>query len=403
MTFSLYKAQVGSTLDFTRHGVVQVKCADEPKIKEAIYASPYYKAYSKGGVFAPPALNSTILVAYDSKKNKAYYVTTILEDGEEFYDDKFPSPETGFTAENAFRTTPVVANPNELYQDLAPATMTFKNDEDNGLAITNRNSPTRMVNETTLNNGRKHLSLMSSPESDGVVLDNGHGDWIRINGVPKSAVGLPPTGARNVQIKSLLGQHYVSHMGGIDMCVTDGKDINIQNTSTGWWTLGGLFGPRSGNVNLFSKYATVRLSAKGVEPTPQDGGSVLIETATANVLVSNNAITIRMDSGGEIEINGTNGAITLTSLSAITLDAPKISLNAADSIDMTAESINIGNGDTKTVNIYSSEVVNIDGPDALNLNTESASEADPDSALPGPNNVLLAYLKTEYPSGNKYI
>jgi len=392
----IYTAEVTSDMDYTRHGVVQVKCVDEPRITEVIYTTPYFNPFFKGGMFAPPANESKILVTYDIKNNKAYYLTTIVDSGSKYVDDKAE-------ASAAMRTAPVVPNPLDLYEDLAPASMTFLNDEDNGLSIINRNSPTRMVNETVLNNGRKHLSLISSPESDGVVLDNGHGDWIKINGAPKSAVGQPTTGSRNVQIKSLLGQQYVTHMGGIDISVTDGKDINIQNTSTGWWTLGGLFGPRSGNVNLFSKYATVRLSAKGVEPTPQDGGSVLIETATANVLVSNNAITIRMDSGGEIEINGTNGAITLTSLSAITLDAPKISLNAADSIDMTAESINIGNGDTKTVNIYSSEVVNIDGPDALNLNTESASEADPDSALPGPNNVLLAYLKTEYPSGNKYI
>jgi hypothetical protein len=392
----IYLAQVISNLDISKTGIVQISCPEEPRVKEAIYTSPYYAPYIKGGIFAVPEENSNILIAYNNKTNKAYYISTVLDDGGEFYDEKFPSPETAL---NDLRVTSMIPESYRIYNDFAPATMTFKNNEDNGLEIRNVNSTVRMINETKLVNERKHLTLASSPEIDSVILDNGHGDYLRIKGEPKSATGLPLEGSRSVEMKSELGHRYITNRGGIDIKIIEGKDITIENGSIGLTALNGILGPKSGNINLFSKYANIRLAAKGILGTQ---GSVIIETKTSDVIVTNAAITIRTDAGAEIEINGTTGAITLNSISNISMEAANISLDATGSIQMRAPVISIGGTNTTAVNVNSTAIVNIDGPTGLYLNSAQSIPAEPIPILPSANEAKITYLKTEYPTGGKY-
>ncbi len=395
----LYLAQVTSTLDFTRTGVVEVSCPDEPRITEAVYTSPFFSPRKDGGIFAPPELHSSIIIAFNLRTKKAYYISTVVDEEGQFFDEKISS-ESG-----TLKETPIVSNPMKLYNDTIPASMTFKNNENNGLHIRNVNSTLALVNETSLTNNAKKLSLHSSPEVDCVELDNGHGDFIKINGMPESAMGLPVQNSRSVKIKSEMGQEYATKRGGIDIRVSDGKDITIENGSTGWWAAAGFLKSglgKSGNVNIFSKYRTIRLAAKGVLPTPANGGSVIIETATSEILVTNNAITITTDAGGQIVVD-TAGRITLNSISNVSVEAPNISLDATVSVDINAPIINIGGQDTNNINLFSTNTVSVDGPVALNLNTNTARPATPIPITPSPNEAERTYLKTEYPLGTKYI
>jgi len=395
---NIYLAQVTSNLDISRTGIVQIDCPEEPRIKEAIYTSPYFAAYTKGGFFAIPEENSNILIAYNVKTNKAYYISTVLDDGGDFYDEKFPDSEDAL-AKFGLRSNPIIPEPYRFYKDFSPAVMAFKNNEDNGLEIRKFKEEIRYVNETKLVNERKHLTLASSPEIDSVILDNGHGDYLRIKGEPKSATGLPLEGSRSVEMKSELGHRYITNRGGIDIKVIEGKDITIENGSIGLTTLNGILGPKSGNINLFSKYANIRLAAKGILGTQ---GSVIIETKTSDVIVTNAAITIRTDAGAEIEINGTTGAITLNSISNISMEAANISLDATGSIQMRAPVISIGGTNTTAVNVNSTAIVNIDGPTGLYLNSAQSIPAEPIPIVPSANEAKITYLKTEYPTGGKY-
>ena len=396
----IYLAQVTSNMDISRTGIIQISCPEEPRITEAIYTSPYYTPYTKGGFFAIPEENSNILIAYNVKTNKAYYISTVLDDGSEFYDEKFPSPETATDPNNLLRSTPIIAEPYRVYKDFSPAVVTLKNNEDNGLEVRKFKEELRYVNETSLVNERKHLTLASSPEVDSVILDNGHGDYLRINAEPKSATGLPIESSRSIEMKSEMGQNFVTNRGGLDIRIIEGKDLNISNTSIGSNALFGVFGPKSGNINLFSKYANIRLSAKGtLGPT---GGSVLLETATSNVLVSNFSVTIKTQGGSEIEINATTGAIEIKSPTTIAVEGAKISLNATGSLDLAAPIINIGGATTTAVNIKSQSIVSIDGPIGLYLNSGQAIPSTPVPTLPSPNDFLINYLKLQYPKGGKY-
>lgn len=397
----IYRAEVKSNLDISRTGIVQIYCPDNANITEAIYTSPYFAPYFTGGIFAPPEENAGIIIAFDERTKKSYYLSTIVDDDNIVYDSV--ESESKKLSE-ALRTTSIVGNPLALYNDVTPATMTFKNYENNGLEIKNINSKTRMVNETCLVNNGKKISLNSSPEADSIVLDNGHGDCIKMTSLPKSAVGLPVEPQRAIQIKSEMGQEYVTNRGGIDIRVTDGKDITIENGSTGWYALAGLlkFGiGKSGNVNIFSKYRTIRLAAKGTLPTPANGGSIIIETATSEILVTNNAITISTNAGGQIVVDA-SGRITLNSISNVSVEAPNISLNATNSVDINAPRVNLGGLSTSSLNVFSTNTVNIDGPTALNLNTNIARPSTPLPITPSPNEIERSYLKREYPKGTKY-
>lgn len=298
MTFHI--AYVKHAIDITKSGRFQVIC-DNKEIEAAgvIYTTPYYKPYSNGGFFAVPTANSKIIVSWNPSLKEAYYISTVMEDGNALLE-----PESAGDSSN-FRTTPIIKEPNKKYEGFANSTLTFTNDEYNGLVIEDRNAKTILVNETRLQNNGKIVSLNSSPQVDNVAILNDHGDGMKIYGLPESAEGQPPLPKRSIETRSLHDQKMVSDKGSIDLKVVDGKDITIENDSTGMNSVGGVLSGRTGNVNVFSKYKNIRLSAKGLEA---DGGQIILETLTSKIIVSNRGISL-LTIGGGIEIS-VGGAIT---------------------------------------------------------------------------------------------
>lgn len=442
----IYTAQVTSNMDPARAGYVQIFCQDEPRATEAIYTTPFYKAHTNGGFFAAPVENSNILIAFDPKTSKAYYLSTVMETVETFADNYKSEQST------KLRETPIIKDQQELYEGWGPASVILKNEEENGLRITDRNAKKYMVNETRLNNEGKILSLNSSPEIDSVLLDNGHGDYLKITGMPESAVGLPPEPKRSLQAKTFLSQEFTSDRGGIDIRVVEGKDITIENDSTGFMSLGGVGGIKSGNVNIFSRWKNVRLAAKGVLPLAPDfsGGKVILETAVSKTLLTNNGITLKtgrtplnnseieLDSNtgniilknrlskiilsnvgitlqagaASIQLNAITGGVTIVSVVPLQLVTPGLS-TSIQSINFSSDAVNIGGNDTTEVNIRAAKV-NIDGSTGVYLNTEPVALPNLFQlpSLPTPinagigavsiNSVLTSGPDVEYPKGTKY-
>lgn len=474
----IYTAQVKSSLDVARMGIIQITCTDEPRATEAYYTTPYHKPFRTGGMFAIPAENSNILIAFDDKNLKAYYLSTIIDADEagkannvakslvQVVANPVAAAATGplgfltkpllnKVADKLFKT-PIVGDQTKLYEGFAPAVMKFKNDEDNGLSITDKNAKKYMVNETRLNSGGKYLSLNSSPEIDCVHLDNGHGDFLKITGMPQSAVGLPPDPKRSLQAKTFLSQEFVSDRGGIDLRVVEGKDINIENDSTGFMSVGGVGGFRSGNVNIFSKWKNIRLAAKGFIFPPNVGGQIILETALSKIFTTNLGIAMKAGLpvvGASLEMDAATGtvvikntiskiimtnigislrcglaSIELTPAGVINLTAP-LGINlitpgintTSQSLGFSPGAVNIG-GPTSIVNIQGSVVnmqgaaVNIDGETGIFLNTGQATVAGVLTGLldipftpPTPANPpalgtlpIVPAVDVEYPSGSKF-
>ena len=269
----------------------------------------------------------------------------------------------------------------------------------------------------------------ASPEVDCVKLSNGHGDYIKLNGIPESSVaGTFSSPKRSLEARTFLNQNFVTDRGGIDLTAMDGKDITIENRSSGFFSWGGFFGPRAGNVNIFSKYKNINLSAKApfYVPTegPNSGGKVMIETGNAQVTVSRDGVTIRMNTslppGGSAVIPGPgNPRIEVKATGEVVIDAggpfstiPTIGGTLtlkAGNIELLANNVLIGATSSITTNagalttVNSAGLVNIDGT-FVNLNSGAAAVAGPLAirdavAIP---EIPINVTPSEYPIGTKY-
>lgn len=412
----IYTAKVLSNFDFTRSGKVKVQCKELLlNSLDVIYTTPYYANW-KGGIFSPPAEGSEILIHYNQSTRLAYYLSTVIAN---------PVANTKDQNNNT-REDPII-NSTQLYQDGAPGSMTFKNDQKDGLQIDTKKAKDRIISKTVLNSGKKALRLDSSPEVDCVRLENGHGDYLKITGLPESSIGIPTPPKRSLEARTFLNQNFVSDRGGIDLMINDGKDIVIENRSSGFFSMGSIFGPRSGNVNLFTKFKNINLIAKAPVYVPleglQQGGKIFLETANSSVVVSRTGVTIRLNTlpttpgaaiagvgGPKIEVK-TNGEILIDAGGSHTIPPSvggRIKIRGGDlsfiadrTITMTAP-VAINLQSTGQINVNGTNV-NVDGTTGIFLNSNLstpaiAAAATARSLIDIPVNVT----PNEYPLGTKF-
>lgn len=429
----IYPATVKSSYDTDRSGKIYVECPDlnyspcnvlvendlikiKGKCLEVTYTTPYFKP-TKGGFFSPPADNAQILIFEDQIRRRHYYLSTIVD---------MTSVSKTQNSEDLLQD-PII-DQLELYEDGVPAATTLKNMNNDGLGMYFKRSTTRYINKTTLKNGKKELSLDSSPEVDCVKLSNGHGDYLKISGIPESSNGVIGPPKRALEARTFLNQNFVSDRGGVDLTVMDGKEITLENRSSGFFSWAGLFGPRSGNINLFSKYKNINISAKApfYVPTegPNSGGKVMIETGNSQVTVSRDGVTIRMNTSvppgpGSVIAGPGNPRIEVKATGDIVIDAGgpfstiptaggTLTLKAGN-IELLATNVTIGAAATLTTNattvttINSGGAVNIDGA-FVNLNSGAAATAGPAaiSAATAVPEFPVNVTPSEYPTATKY-
>jgi hypothetical protein len=399
----ILEAEVTGDADSSRTGRVQVTCKNEPRVRSVIYTSPYFELYKTGGIFAPPVLGQTILIAFDVSTGNAYYLSTVISDGGFYYNDpKHPSIEE--LSEAVLRTTPILGNPDRYYESAANCSLMFKNNEDNGLEIVNRNHKKYVVNRTQLNNGGKVVKLESTPTIDCIEINNGRDDYIRLTAEPPQtpAGGLPP---RSLEIRTQEFQTLVTETGGIDLHVKKGRDIILENNSIcqpeGIANLGGLvYGPqRAGNVVLLSEHRNIRLSAKGTTYGSDFGGIVSIETASSTVDVSRNAVTISTAVGARIEVSVATGKVTITTPSNLEINADlDINITAGRNMNLKADRLSMS---SRITNIKGGDL-NLQGDGGLYLNPGGIGPALPSTITPSENTVARTNLENEYPKSYKF-
>jgi len=367
----IYKGKVTTNLDIQRRGMFYVEIPDigykGDNLLQVHYVSPFFEP-RVGGDFSPPANGATVLVFRDPTSRKAYYLGTIVSDT--------PDAITNYEKPKA----PSV-DPKTYYEDSVPAVKQFKGNGGDGLEITSRKSTFRYVDRVKLNSGNKHILLDSSPESDCIRLAASNNDYIQINDVADSSIGIPLFVEQSIEMVAHGGISIEAAGGRVDITLDEGSDITLENTSTGLMSLNFPYGPRCGNINLFSANKNIHLScaAGALVPTEgiNSGGKIFIDTGNSELQVTRDAVTIRMNPLGtapaadirrpSIEVTPNGIYIDAGLLGAISLNGATINLNATDSINMQAPTVNtLG---AASVNITSPANVNIDGVAALHLNS----------------------------------
>lgn len=318
--FKVFRGTVVSIFDKSKSCLIKAVFPEySPNVVDVVYTTPYY-SYNNGGMLAVPEEGSNILASFSDFDNKFYYMSTIIEslDGS---DDIVKS--------GGIKDWEVIGD-RRLYSERdRPQKVSYCNQAGAGLDITRKFLPDYIVSKVDLNseNGKK-ISLNDSPNSDSVIIRNEHGDGIIISGEQND---IHPD--RGIELKSVGPHKFVVFQSDMTMMVVDGRDINIENYSTG--AQANQLSEKYGNISIRSKNKDVTLVTNG------QSGNIFITTPRA-----------------KIQINS-NGDILLSSDGTIQMDAPNITLNADSNVNIKGANVNI-KSDANCA-IEAGEIASVDG------------------------------------------
>ena len=185
-----------------------------------------------------------------------------------------------------------------------------------GIGVTEEYNPDFINNKTELkSNVNKKISLSDSPAISAIIIDSGNGSTIKLGDNPGAGT-LP---ARSIEIESVGPQKYINIESQTDIVVKDGRELQLINNSTGINAADEDEVPKTGNVNIQSKWRDVNVF------TQAEAGRIFIECLNENG--SNQVI--------QIETNGAEGAIVIKTKGHIRLEAGRnIELVAGEQIIM---------------------------------------------------------------------
>lgn len=269
--------------------------------------SPYFRL-NGGGMMAVPEDGDQILALLDGDTGEIYYQSTIVG----------ISPDSLEGGIKDFSLLPE----SSYNKGGKPVKVTYQNAVGDGLEITRNYDPTpneKVVHSVALKSKKgKRISLDDSPDIEAVIVRNQHGDGMTIRGDETDAFA-----ERTIDVKSNGSQNYTCFEGQLELRVVNGRDIIIENNSTGsmsqtpspeFWPNPGDPPKRFGGIYLRSENGDVSISTQADEGklflvTPNariqidDKGNVQI---SANSLEINSAGDISMKAGGDIKMEGAN-------------------------------------------------------------------------------------------------
>lgn len=287
----IHKAVVITNVDPSKQGIITVKCPDiSDELIEIIYTSPYY-TQNGGGIMALPEPGSQVLVFYERESKETYYLSTIV------------SPPDN-TQKGGLSDYQVIKD-KYLYSPEAntrPKKVDYTNSFGAGLEISRVFQPEFISSKVELKSevGKKVI-LSDSPRSDAVIIRNEHGDGITVTSDPSDIHG-----ERAIEIKSKGMQRYIVFQSDMTLLVVDGRDINIENYSTGAFSNFNTAG-KFGNINLKSWNADVNIISKA------DDGRIFLITPNARIQIeADGSISIesnkdiQLKSSGDLDIKADN-------------------------------------------------------------------------------------------------
>jgi len=320
----IVKGQVISNVDKTESGrFMAVFPSISTNALTVTYTSPFFKV-NAGGFLGIPEKDDEILAVYDpnptSEGSMLYYHSTIVTRAvlsEEDENENFK---------------PIPTNDRNPYNSKGkPAMQHFTNIAGAGLYIQRDFTPSKISNNVTI---KAESGEEVNVGSIGVQIRNADGDSIVLNGAePNDAYA-----ARSLMVNTRGPQEYKCNAADINMKIVDGGDINIENNSTGVFSLGKWFG----NIRLKSRFRNIELVACGptgavniITPgaTIQVDGTGAIKVLAAGNIDFNSAGSINMNAALGVNIYGgpglgpIPGGVNLNSANRITNTAPIIQDN----------------------------------------------------------------------------
>lgn len=336
------EAQVVNTFDMEQRGVFLAYSKDVHSGPfEVTYTTPY-AAQNEAGFIGVPEEGTIILIYQPENSSKWYYMASSFERPMEqasnkIFDETYRYPDKHV---NRARGRPMKV----VLQDI----------KGNKLTLSSEYNPKFVNVKAQLEShlGKK-LTLSDSPDKNCIMLKNEHGDGLKITTRPD-----PVSPARAIELDSKGPQKFTSRDSELELRVLDGKDIIIENTSTG--VKRDLTAPEQfGNISLVSAERDINLMAKGV---------------TSKIFLDS------LGSGGHIQIDS-GGTITIWAAGAVKIKCGSLDIKSDSYINLQAgTSLNLKAGGDFTAqglnaNIGGDNTVTIEGPSRLDLNKGSRVEA----------------------------
>lgn len=331
-------AQVVNCFDFESRGIFYAFSKDVHDLPfEVIYVTPY-AAQNEAGMVAVPEEGTMILVTQPENENRWYYLGATyerpMEQGKNVIKGstyKYPDPSI-----NRARGRPQKV----IVQDTKGNKLTLSSE------YTSKYVNVKAQLESSLG---KKLTLSDSPDKNSIMLKNEHGDGLKVT---TTSDNISP--ARSIELECKGPQKIISRSSEIELRVNDGRDITIENNSTGI-RLDPTAPLEYGNVNLISAERDINLAAKG------SFGKIFLDS---------------LGPGGHIQIDS-GGTITIWSVGALKIKCgsldlksdSNVSIESGGNLNLKARGAVVVQGNNTSIG--GDSTVTIEGPSRLDLNSGS--------------------------------
>lgn len=345
----LYKAIVRSKQDTTKSGIFSCDVNGYDHLVDigVNYVSPFYDVHN-GGMFAPPAYGSEVLIYYDEDLRNYYYLGTIVGD---------PQSLPGI---HSAQKNDVVNSKNVYTPDGVPKASTFTNSDGAGLKISDysTDSSEQIQSKVQLKSNQGHeLKLSDNPNMDAIFIKNKDGDGITI----AANRNLGELADNNIGIRSKNSINTYSKQGEINILLGDGRNINVTNNSSG--KKGSPINP-AGNINIKSLWKDINIFSTGItNPWTGPAGRVLISTSEGLIQIKSGGPITIYSFTDDINVVAQTGNINLKAAQEINLDAG-IGINLRTG---TGASVQLANGQASVAGAAGTNLGVIGTP--LNLNS----------------------------------
>lgn len=295
-----------------------------------IYTSPYSAPYD-GGFFSVPEEGSYILIVKPEGSNTWYFMSCIhsslgqIPKEAERKDLKNKS----LIPESVYKT-----------RGYKPQQLLFQDPQGNFLKLSHSKSPEEFNIKAELSSSLgKRLILSDSPKMDTVILRNEHGDKLKISSSPNGM-----SAGRSIEADAKGPVSITSRESDIDVRVVDGREITIENTSTGfndanWYPNEE---KRYGNVNLKSKWTDINIT------TDSQSGKVFIRSKGSDSLVQINtdgSMVIR--AGKDVSIQS-EGSIHLKAEEELNLQGTSVNIKG-ETVKVSGQTSNLNMDDNVAI------------------------------------------------------
>jgi|GEM_PF-5135384 len=325
---------VESIVDPSHTFKLYVKLLEDGRKVNVTYTSPFFHKTS-GGAIAVPNVGSKILILKNIDYNKYYYISTIVEGEPDPYDPDVIDPTHflyGITRESYYTDKDI------------PQRITFTNEQNAGLVIRDERLSGYIASEVKLQSDKgKIVSLQDSPLDNKINIRNEHGDGIRVTSDSIGSVfyndehhGL--LASRSIYLMCAGDQNMVSYTGGIKLMISEGREIDIKNCSTGAGgdnaSAGIIAGSneRCGNVNITSEDSDVNIRA-GTDSNSRS--AVFISTPKGRIQINYDG-SIDISCKEDINIRSLSGNITLQANKDIKMKCSNFVVNTTGNFGVNA-------------------------------------------------------------------